>query len=65
MTGWSGVLDAKGDEVEYSEEVCIQFLDAIPPDMFIEMKVFCLDIENFREVEDQMDPEDLEDVLGN
>jgi hypothetical protein len=65
VTGWSGVLDSKGKEVPYSQEVCIQFLNAIPPDMFDELREFCLDIENFRELDDTMDPQELEELKGN
>lgn len=63
VVGWTGVLDADDQEVEFSQENCAQFLNAIPTDMFTELRVFALDIENFRD--DGMDPGELEDLLGN
>tara|TARA_R110002167_G_C12707228_1_gene655168 strand:- start:61191 stop:61640 length:450 start_codon:yes stop_codon:yes gene_type:complete len=63
VVSWTGVIDAEDQDVEMTPEVCAQFLDAIPPDMFTELRAFCLDIENFRE--DGLDSEDLEDLLGN
>jgi len=64
VTDWQNVLDSEGNQVEFSEEVCVQFLQAIPSDMFTELRVFCLDITNFRE-EEMMDEEELEDLQGN
>jgi len=65
VTGWSGVLDSNGDEVEFSRENLVAFLNAIPADMFNELRNFCLDIDNFRDEPDQMDEEELEELQGN
>lgn len=65
VTGWSGVLDAEGEEVEFNRENLVQFLNAIPSDMFNEMRNFCLDIDNFRDAPEEMDDEELEDVSKN
>lgn len=65
VKGWSGVVDADGNEVDFAPEVCAQFLEAIPSDMFNELRAFCVDIENFREVPDDIDDEELEDLQGN
>ena len=62
VTGWSNVEDAKGKAVKFSKEVCRQFLIAIPGDMFDELRLFCLEISNFRE---EMDPEELAELSGN
>ena len=62
IVGWSNVLDASGKAVKYSAENCRQFLNAIPGDMFDELRTFCLDISNYR---DQMDAAELEDLSGN
>jgi hypothetical protein len=62
VIGWSGVQDAKGKDVKFSKDVCRQFLEAIPGDMFDELRVFCLEIANFRE---EMDTEELEELSGN
>lgn len=65
VTGWSGVMDSDGNEVEFSRENLVQFLNAIPPDMFNELRNFCLDIDNFRDAPEEMDEEELEDLQGN
>lgn len=62
VTGWSNVVDAKGKAVKFTKEVCKQFLEAIPGDMFDELRVFCLEIANFR---NEMDPEELEELSKN
>ena len=62
VIGWTNVVDAKGKAVKFSKDVCRQFLTAIPGDMFDELRVFCLDIANFR---NEMDPEELEELAGN
>lgn len=64
VTGWEDVLDADGEAVEFSEEVCLEFLLAIPSDMFTELRAFCLDINNFRE-DDSMGDDELEELQGN
>ncbi len=61
VTGWTNVVDAKGKAVKFSKEVCRQFLEAIPGDMFDELRMFCLDIANFRL---EMDPGELEELSG-
>ncbi len=62
VTGWTNVVDAKGKAVKFNKDVCKQFLEAIPGDMFDELRVFCLEIANFR---DEMDPEELEELAKN
>ncbi len=62
ITGWTNVVDAKGKAVKFTKEVCQQFLTAIPGDMFDELRLFCLEIANFRM---DMDPEELEELSGN
>lgn len=64
VTGWSGVQDSKGNEVEFSRENVEAFLSAIPSDMFTELRAFCLDIDNYRDV-DEMDIEEFEELSGN
>ncbi len=62
VVGWTNVVDAKGKVVKFSKEVCKQFLEAIPGDMFDDLRVYCLEIANFRS---EMDPEELEELSGN
>ena len=61
VVSWTGVVEASGGEVELTEEVCRQFLEAIPSDMFTELRAFCLDIDNFRD-EDCMDADELDEL---
>jgi hypothetical protein len=62
IVSWVNVLDAKGKAVPFSKEDCVLFLQAIPNDMFDSLRVFCLDIANFRPT---MDEEELSDLSGN
>jgi len=64
VTGWSDVIDVDGNEVEFSQEECQEFLMAIPQDMFEDLRNFCLDISNFRQ-QDRMDPEEQDELAGN
>lgn len=64
VVGWEDVHDTDGELVEFSPEVCKQFLDLIPLDMFHEFRNFCLDINNFRDIE-EMEDEELEELQGN
>lgn len=66
VTGWEGVVDSNGDEVEFAEDHVRQFLAAIPADMFDDLRVFCLNIDNFREGRRRsMDPQEEEALSGN
>jgi len=65
VIGWERVVDASGAAVPFSEEVCRQFLNAIPLDMFNDLRAYCLDINNFRDTVDEMEPEELEELQGN
>ena len=66
VRGWEDVIDADGEAVEFDAEAGYDFLMAIPSDMFDDLRAFCLDISNFRGLEDEaMDPEEQEDLSGN
>jgi len=66
LRGWEDVVDADGEAVEFDAEAGYDFLMAIPPDMFDDLRAFCLDISNFRGLEDEpMDPEEQEELSGN
>jgi len=66
VTGWKSetVLDAKGRSVPFSEESCAQFLEALPNDIFDELRTFCGEPENWRE-RDELNHEDVKDLAGN
>jgi hypothetical protein len=63
VTGWKRVRDASGAEVLFSVEACEEFLRALPPEMFDELRSFCSTAETFRPASD--DQPDLEDAAGN
>jgi len=48
VRGWKNVLDAKGQAVEFNLENCEAFLDALPRDMFMDLKAFTENPDNFR-----------------
>ena len=64
VKGWRNVVDKEGNPVEFNAQECQEFLFAIPEDMFDELRAFCLDISNFRD-QDEMDPDEQEDLTGN
>jgi hypothetical protein len=65
VTGWSDVKDAKGKQVKFTEKVCVEFLLAIPVDMFDNLRMFCMNIENFRLGAQPMAAKEEEALLGN
>lgn len=56
LTDWEGVVDTDGNEVEFTEVNAAAFVKALPADMFDELREYCADISNFR---DLLDVEDL------
>lgn len=52
VVGWSSVVDKDGKAVPFSKAACKELLDALPDDMFDELRRFCQDMANFREVVD-------------
>lgn len=61
--GWGGIVDREGNEVEFSEEACAQFLAALPSWIFDKVRVFCMRSENFVD-EDEETPDPAE-LAGN
>jgi len=41
VSGWTGVVDAKGKEVPFSKEACAAFLRQLPDGMFDDLRDFC------------------------
>jgi hypothetical protein len=64
VKGWRNVFDADGNEVPFCPEACAEFLQAIPNDMFDELRTFCGNADNFRHP-DEGDEEDAEELAGN
>tara|TARA_R110000737_G_scaffold47134_5_gene67063 strand:+ start:1363 stop:1836 length:474 start_codon:yes stop_codon:yes gene_type:complete len=65
VVGWEDVVNQNEEPVEFTAENCRDFLQAIPPEMFTELRLFCLDIRNFRPEVTKMDPEEQETLQGN
>ena len=64
VSGWGNVFNTDGEPVEFTKENCREFLQAIPPEMFADLRLFCLDVRNFRQ-ETGMDPDEQEALQGN
>lgn len=72
IVGWTNVLDADGNPVPFSEEACAEFVQALPRDMFNEIRDFASTIANFRPSTDDdgnddgpLDEVEVEDIVGN
>ena len=63
VIGWTTNKDAEGNEVEYSDEACEDFLKALPDWLFDGLRVFCIDANNFMDI--PMSADDEEDLAGN
>lgn len=63
VVGWTTNKDANGEEVEYSDEACTDFLKALPDWLFDGIRMFCIDAQNFIKV--QMSADDEEEISGN
>jgi len=61
---WENVLDSKGKKVKFTQDNCREFLLAIPVDMFNQLRLFCLNINNFRN-RAVMSDEELKALSGN
>lgn len=49
IKGWENIRDKDGVEVPFDQEVCLQFLKALPDQTFDDLITFCEDESNFRE----------------
>lgn len=58
------VRNAAGKPVPFSPEACTAFLQALPNDLFDELRAFCGDVDNFRE-KDDLTSGDVEDLSKN
>lgn len=65
VVGWENVVDSEDNEVEFSEDHCREFLMAIPLDMFDDLRIFCMNIENFRAGRATVSREEEEALTGN
>lgn len=50
IKGWKGVTDEKGVAVEFDADSCLEFLEALPNEIFDEIRAFATDASNFSEV---------------
>lgn len=60
VKGWRGVVDVNGDEVPFSRDDCLDFLKALPYDIFDDVREFARDLSNFVD-----ELPDTEAVAGN
>lgn len=65
VVDWENVQDADGNEVPFSKEACVEFLSKIPEDMFDNLRIFCLNIENFRGGRKPVTKQEEEAISGN
>lgn len=65
VTGWpKAPVDASGAAVPFSKDACAAFLEALPYDMFNELRDYCSTMDNFRP-EDSLDGSEREAISGN
>lgn len=63
IVGWRGLKNDAGEEPPYSEEVCRQFLEALPVSVLLRLKKFGEEMANFRP--DGGEPIDSGTLAGN
>lgn len=64
VRGWENVVDGDGVAVPFSRENVEGFLEALPADLFDELRAFCSNPDNFRG-ENALTQEDTEKLKGN
>lgn len=57
IKGWEGIVDVNGKAVPFTEENVFDFLTALPPWIFEEIRNYASDIQNF--IADQIDTEGI------
>lgn len=57
IKGWEGIVNDKGEEVEFSVLACVELINALPEDIFDEIVLFATDPANFRD--EDIDVEEL------
>ena len=66
IKGWENVRDENDEQVKFSIDECVEFLEAIVKDntwIFDDIRMFCSDMNNF--IEDGADENDEEELLKN
>ena len=67
VEGWDEASMAAvggGEPVPFSKENCLDFLSALPDDIFDDLRVFCGKAGNFRDGA-ELDDDDLDNLMGN
>lgn len=49
VVGWENMVDVNNQPVEFSEQNCLDFLTALPNDMFDDLRNFASNLSNFRD----------------
>ena len=67
LVAWEGIVDDKGEPVEYNKEVAGDLLEALPAWMFDQVRAFAMDPENFFEAGAPVAPtaEEIQEKAGN
>lgn len=65
VTGWDDVETDSREKAPFSAELVGQFLEALPEDMFDELRAHCGDLSNFRDDGDGLHEDDVEAIAGN
>lgn len=63
IVGWEGIKDSQGKEVPFSQENCVEFLQALPDWIFDDIGIFCRKNSNF--VDEPVEIDDAEDLAKN
>lgn len=65
VTGWDDVETDSGEEAPFNADLVGQFLEALPDDMFDELRAHCGDLSNFRDDGEGLHEDDVEAIAGN
>lgn len=56
---WKDVTDVDGKVVEFNEEDCRGFINALPLELFDELRFFCGDFKNFAEEDEELEDKEV------
>ena len=65
VQGWNDVETDSGEKAPFNPDLVAQFLEALPEDIFDELRAHCGDLANFRDDGDGLHEDDVEAIAGN
>ena len=65
ILGWEDVMTDQDEPAPFNAETVSMFLNALPDDMFDELRAHCSDLSNFRDDGDGLQDEDVESIAKN